>query len=147
MAPPDKLDVNKYDCVSVIFVLPPTSIDAPSVLALRTAPPLYVKAPAPDDRDKLPLVAVIRVASVPLNVIFVVVTERLAPSIEMSLHWRVDQLLGYLRSWSATDAYEKAKGENPVDRLIPLLGAINKLGDQTLKVSWPLTVLAGYAPA
>lgn len=70
-----------------------------------------------------------------------------APSIEMSLHWRVDQLLGYLRSWSATDAYEKAKGENPVDRLIPLLGAINKLGDQTLKVSWPLTVLAGYAPA
>jgi SAM-dependent methyltransferase len=70
-----------------------------------------------------------------------------APSIEMSLHWRVVQLLGYLRSWSATDAYEKAKGENPVDRLIPLLGAINKLGDQTLKVSWPLTVLAGYAPA
>ena len=70
-----------------------------------------------------------------------------APTIEMSAHWTVDQLLGYLRSWSATDACSKATGSNPVDRLKPMLEESTGFAGGTLRINWPLTVLAGYVSA
>ena len=38
-----------------------------------------------------------------------------APAIEMKQQWSIERLLGYLNTWSAVKAYEKAKGENPVE--------------------------------
>ncbi|HEX7916295.1 class I SAM-dependent methyltransferase [Rudaea sp.] len=37
-----------------------------------------------------------------------------APEFPMIVRWSVDQLLAYLRSWSATQRYIKANGEDPV---------------------------------
>ena len=36
------------------------------------------------------------------------------PRFPMRMHWNVDQLLAYLRSWSATQRYIKANGVDPV---------------------------------
>ena len=40
--------------------------------------------------------------------------EIAAPTFPMIARWNVDHLLAYLRSWSATQRYIKAKGEDPV---------------------------------
>ena len=40
--------------------------------------------------------------------------EIAAPSFTMIASWSIDQFLGYLRSWSATQRYIKANGEDPV---------------------------------
>jgi SAM-dependent methyltransferase len=37
-----------------------------------------------------------------------------APPFEMAAHWNAAQLLAYLRSWSATQRYLKAKGRDPI---------------------------------
>jgi SAM-dependent methyltransferase len=41
------------------------------------------------------------------------------PGFELSLDWNLEQVLGYVSSWSATARYRKARGEDPV----PLLRA------------------------
>lgn len=64
-----------------------------------------------------------------------------APPFSMELDWSLDQLLDYLRSWSATARYRQAKGEDPVaalDRqLRPHWGAAER------RVTWPLALRAG----
>ncbi|MEO7323855.1 MAG: class I SAM-dependent methyltransferase [Dokdonella sp.] len=40
--------------------------------------------------------------------------EITAPTFEMQAHWTLAQFLAYLRSWSATQRYLKAKGVDPV---------------------------------
>lgn len=66
-----------------------------------------------------------------------------APAFEMQAEWRLSQLLGYLRSWSATAGYLAAHGEDPLQaleqQLLPLWG--DPARPRT--VSWPLTLLAG----
>lgn len=69
---------------------------------------------------------------------------RLAPpAFAMEGSWRLPQLLGYIRSWSATAALIKALGYDPVDRLhrtlLPLWGDPERLR----LVVWPLSVLVG----
>jgi SAM-dependent methyltransferase len=65
------------------------------------------------------------------------------PSFDMEEHWSVAQLLGYLRTWSATGRYVEANRVDPVavleERLAPLPGDSNS----RLKVTWPLAVRAG----
>ncbi|GAB3645833.1 class I SAM-dependent methyltransferase [Echinicola sediminis] len=41
--------------------------------------------------------------------------EVVPPKISLKSHWSIDQLLGYLNTWSAVKHYEKAKGKNPLD--------------------------------
>jgi SAM-dependent methyltransferase len=40
--------------------------------------------------------------------------EIAVPEFPMVMHWNIDQLLAYLRSWSAAQRYLKAKGVDPV---------------------------------
>ena len=40
--------------------------------------------------------------------------EIIAPAFEMRVDWNAEQFLAYLRSWSATQRYMKAKGSDPV---------------------------------
>lgn len=49
--------------------------------------------------------------------------EIAAPPFPMVVQWRVDHLLAYLRSWSATQRYIKANGEDPVAIIEPELRA------------------------
>lgn len=66
-----------------------------------------------------------------------------APAFAMQLHWNLEQLLGYFRSWSATAAYVKGKGSDPVAVLEPRLRACWGDASQPRTITWPLALLAG----
>lgn len=65
------------------------------------------------------------------------------PTLSMSVHWTLDQLLGYLRSWSASARYLSAMGKDPVmslaAELLPVWGGI----EHRRQIDWPLSILAG----
>lgn len=70
--------------------------------------------------------------------------ERLdAPTLDMQADWPLAQLLGYLRSWSATARYVAANHNDPVEalaeQLLPLWGD----PDCRRRIRWPLGILAG----
>jgi SAM-dependent methyltransferase len=66
------------------------------------------------------------------------------PQFAIVLGWRLEDLLGYLRTWSAVKAAEPVLGSNPVDVLEEALR--KDWGDpaKTRRVRWPLSVRAGY---
>lgn len=66
-----------------------------------------------------------------------------APFFAMEVSWDLSQLLGYLRSWSATARFVAAQGFDPVTELEPILR--EHWGDDTQQRSfrWPLALLVG----
>ena len=66
-----------------------------------------------------------------------------APPFAMVAAWNVEQLLGYFRSWSATQRYIKAKGEDPVALIEP--GLREAWGDagRIRDVQWQFHLRAG----
>jgi len=68
-----------------------------------------------------------------------------APTFAMNLSWNLEQLLGYFRSWSASAAYIKAQGSDPVAALEPKLRACWGDADQAHPVNWPLAMRVGKA--
>lgn len=62
------------------------------------------------------------------------------PEFQMHVDWRVQDMLGYLRTWSACNRYEKLRGADPVSIIEPELTAA--WGSVVRRVSWPLTVIA-----
>ncbi len=64
----------------------------------------------------------------------------LAPAFKLRKHWSIEQVLGYLRSWSGVQRYQLDRGVDPVslveDRLREAYGeAPNR------PIEWPLTLL------
>lgn len=58
------------------------------------------------------------------------------PAFDMSLDWTPADMLGYLRTWSATKRYESSKGSDPVEQIE---GALHDAwGPGERRVSWPL---------
>ena len=67
--------------------------------------------------------------------------ERLAPpEIGLEAMWTLEQLTGYLQTWSATRRYIKANGTDPIPGFVDTLR--DRWGERR-RVRWPLTVLAG----
>lgn len=65
-----------------------------------------------------------------------------APAFSMQLSWSRAQLMGYLRSWSATERYIKAQGHDPVNILEQQVAKLWE--DQTYYVTeWPLAFRVG----
>lgn len=62
---------------------------------------------------------------------------------EMIAHWNLHQLLGYLRTWSATQKFIAAKKFDPVEPLAKELAAHWKNVDETRAVKWPLHLRVG----
>jgi len=61
-----------------------------------------------------------------------------APEFKMQSLWTANQLLNYLRTWSAVKRFEEANKHNPVTEIAD---SVNKLWDTKVQlVSWPLTV-------
>lgn len=60
------------------------------------------------------------------------------PEFEMQLAWHVDDMLGYLRTWSAGRRYETKHGVDPVAIIEPALRA--GWGGGTSMVRWPLGI-------
>lgn len=68
------------------------------------------------------------------------------PPQEMTAAWSLDQLLGYLGTWSSTRAYREQRGADPLPalraRLLPLWGDPTR----ALQVRWPLPLRIGRRP-
>ena len=65
----------------------------------------------------------------------------------MEEQWSLSQLLGYLRTWSATQRFWESHGRDPVE---PLGQEIERLwgASTTLrKIRWPLSLRVGRRPA
>ena len=68
------------------------------------------------------------------------------PTFEMADRWTLDQLLGYVRTWSATTRYREALNEDPTIDFAAQLGQRWGDPDEARRVWWPLTVMAGRTP-
>lgn len=64
-----------------------------------------------------------------------------APKMDLSVEWNVEQMLGYVRTWSAVRALEKAKGPETTNRFADALR--NVWGSRVVHVRWPLVIVAG----
>lgn len=62
--------------------------------------------------------------------------ELAVPEFDMQVRWSSDEMLGYLRTWSACQHYENEHGEDPVSRIEAELGSA--WGDGDRLVTWPL---------
>ena len=61
-----------------------------------------------------------------------------APAFEMSAQWTADDMLGYLRTWSACQRYQRRHGHDPVELVEDELR--KAWGTDRRTVRWPLTV-------
>lgn len=73
--------------------------------------------------------------------------EIAVPPVHMETRWTLPQLLGYLRSWSATARYVAAHGSDPVAALAAELAPLWGEPAQARAMAWPLSVRVGRKPA
>jgi SAM-dependent methyltransferase len=69
--------------------------------------------------------------------------ERIAPPsrTHLSVEWDVEQMLGYIRTWSAVQGLEKARGPAITEQFAGRLRAA--WGSRVREVRWPLVLVAG----
>jgi SAM-dependent methyltransferase len=65
------------------------------------------------------------------------------PSFRMETRWTLDQLLGYLGTWSATTRCQKATGVDPIPPLRERLREHWPDGDNARTIVWPLAIRIG----
>lgn len=63
------------------------------------------------------------------------------PPFEIGAEWSVEQLLGYLRTWSATQRFMAAKRRDPLEYVEEQLRQAWEIGAR--RIVWPLTVKVG----
>jgi hypothetical protein len=61
----------------------------------------------------------------------------------MSVHWKLEHLIGYLRTWSATQRFIAANRRDPLEEIVAELGAAWDDAKQSRRVIWPLTLRVG----
>jgi SAM-dependent methyltransferase len=69
--------------------------------------------------------------------------ELTAPAFEMGHDWLLGELLAYIRTWSATAAFIKARGFDPVTRFGQELASHWGPSDLRRTVRWPLSLRIG----
>lgn len=69
------------------------------------------------------------------------------PLFEMSLDWTLDHLLGYLRSWSASQRFIAANNRDPLNEIADDLRAAWGDPTQSRRVVWALTLRVGKISA
>jgi ubiquinone/menaquinone biosynthesis C-methylase UbiE len=67
--------------------------------------------------------------------------EIAAPPFEMVAEWSIQQLVGYLRTWSATQRFMAAEKRDPFAEIEERLR--EAWGTETRRVVWPLTIRVG----
>ena len=65
------------------------------------------------------------------------------PSFQMIAQWNSEHLVGYLRSWSATQRFIAANNRDPLDEITDELRDAWGNPNQPRKVVWPLTLRVG----
>ena len=66
------------------------------------------------------------------------------PDFALEVSWNLQQLVGYLGTWSALQKLEQASGRVPLQELLPALQQAWGDGQQKRFVRWPLHFLAGF---
>lgn len=69
-----------------------------------------------------------------------------APQFNMQAEFTIERLTGYLRTWSATQRFEKEKGFDPVTEIEPTLASFWP-AQSTQSTFWPIHIRAGYFPS
>jgi hypothetical protein len=69
--------------------------------------------------------------------------EIAAPPFEMTAEWNAEHLIGYLRTWSATQRFMAANQRDPLKDVEEDLRSGWGHADQRRRVAWPLTVRVG----
>lgn len=72
-------------------------------------------------------------------------TEIVVPKFEMKADYTLEQLVGYLHTWSAVQRHITANGKDPLELILPDLN--NAWGDpaQSRTIIWPIFMRAGFA--
>ena len=65
----------------------------------------------------------------------------------MNADWTLSQLLGYIRTWSATQHFREVHGHDPVLELAGELEGHWGEPESARRVHWPLSLRAGRRPA
>lgn len=68
-----------------------------------------------------------------------------APPMLLSVQWSLDALIGYIDTWSAVRAMERAIGRGPFEEMAVRLREAWKPAEDRKLLQWPLTVVAGRA--
>jgi SAM-dependent methyltransferase len=66
-----------------------------------------------------------------------------APAFEIRVEWSLAELIGYLQTWSATQAYLKAHGRDPSLELAERLASLWPDAERRRPVRWPLRLRVG----
>jgi SAM-dependent methyltransferase len=70
--------------------------------------------------------------------------ETTLPSLAIEVSWRLQDLIGYCKTWSAVTAAQKALGNHPVDQFEQTLRKEWSDPDRRRRVTWPLSVRVGH---
>jgi SAM-dependent methyltransferase len=63
------------------------------------------------------------------------------PDFTLHADWRIDDAIGYLRSWSAVQRYTRLRGRDPLDLVAPSLASA--WGEDRRQVAWPIRLRIG----
>ena len=72
--------------------------------------------------------------------------ELAPPPFDMSLDWTLHDLAAYLGTWSATEAYRRARREDPVAPFAAALASVWGVPERRRCIRWPLSVRVGRSP-
>jgi hypothetical protein len=70
--------------------------------------------------------------------------ELQAPVFELETDWDLEQVLGYLATWSAVQRYQERVGQDPLAALRPRLAALWP-PSTALRLRWPIHLRLGVA--
>jgi SAM-dependent methyltransferase len=68
------------------------------------------------------------------------------PAFAMQEEWTLSELLGYLRTWSATQRFRETQGHDPVDQLEGELAPLWGNPASVWRIRWPLSLRVGRRP-
>ena len=66
-----------------------------------------------------------------------------APSLEIRREWRLPDVIGYVGTWSAVWALQRAEGQAPLEAFHRVLADAWRPADRVRTVRWPLTLRVG----
>jgi ubiquinone/menaquinone biosynthesis C-methylase UbiE len=67
-----------------------------------------------------------------------------APAFELETHWHLEQVMGYLATWSSVQRYKERSGDDPLPALEPRLAAVWPQS-VALRLRWPIHLRIGRA--
>src|SRR5262249_59519057 len=67
------------------------------------------------------------------------------PRFEMAAHWNLDDLIGYLRTWSSRQRFIATKGGDPLEQITDQLRSVWGTPEKTRKASWQLNLSIGLS--